>query len=69
MYVRAMINKSTLPFIRKNKQISFEYVERIIKYNKQRILQWEDLSNDDFPTLKQAKAIAACFRVLLSADY
>lgn len=69
MYVRAMINKSTLPFIRKNKQISFEYVERIIKYNKQRILQWEDLSNDDFPTLKQAKAIAACFRVPFAGLY
>ena len=67
MYAR--VNKETLRFIRDRKQVSFDYVERITKYPKTKVSLWEDESSDTFPTIRQAKELAKCYRVPFAGFY
>lgn len=69
MYIYAHINKETLQFIREKKIVSFDYVNRITKLSKSKILEWEDLSSSKFPTIKQAKTIAKCYRIPFAGLY
>lgn len=65
----ALINKETLRFIREQKQVSPEYVERLTKIKPERLAEWEDLNSDVFPTINQAKALANCYRVPFAGLY
>lgn len=69
MYILAMINKATMLFLRENIELSFEYIERKAKFNKQCILQWEDSADASIPTINQAKQLAKCFRVPFAGLY
>ena len=69
MYIYARINKETLKFIREKKGISFDYISRITKYAEEKMLRWEDLSSEKYPTINQAKAIAKCYRIPFAGLY
>lgn len=69
MYVYARINKDTLKFIREKKAISFDYISRVTKYPEAKIVLWEDTATEKFPTIKQAKAIAKCYRIPFAGLY
>ena len=68
-YIYAKINKNTLRFIRDNKQVSFDYIERIAKFPKSKIILWEDDNSGKYPTIKQAKLLAQCYRVPFAGFY
>lgn len=69
MYTRALINKSTVSFIRNNTGVSYEYIERTTKFSKQHILQWENCTDPSLPTINQAKKLAKCFRTPFAGLY
>ena len=69
MYSYALINKNTLKFIREQKAISFDYVNRMTKYATDRMKVWEDPASGKFPTINQAKAIAKCYHVPFAGLY
>lgn len=69
MYTYAKINKETLRYIRVNKSVTVEHIERITKYKKQKILEWEDVGQTSLPTINQAKAIAKCLHVPFAGLY
>ena len=68
-YIYARINKDALRFIRDKKQVSFDYIERIAKFPKAKVLLWEDESSDKFPTINQAKLLAKCYRIPFAGFY
>lgn len=68
-YTYAKINKSTLRFIRNQKQISFDYIMRVAKIPEAKILLWEDETSDKFPTINQAKTLAKCYRIPFAGFY
>lgn len=67
--IYALLNKDTLRFIRETKRVSFDYIYRITKFDSNKITSWEIESNDLFPTIKQAKALAKCYRVPFAGFY
>lgn len=69
MYVYARINKETMKFIRETKAITLDYVSRITKYPSSKIEIWEKSDTEKYPTIKQAKAIAKCYRVPFAGLY
>lgn len=69
MYVYAQINKETLKFIREKKAVSYDYVARLTKYSKEKMVLWEDETSEKYPTINQAKAIAKCYRVPFAGLY
>ena len=69
MYVYARINKETMKFIRETKAITLDYVSRITKYYSSKIELWENNDTEKYPTIKQAKAIAKCYRVQFAGLY
>ena len=69
MYVYARINKETIKFIRETKAITLDYVSRITKYPSSKIEIWENSDAEKYPTIKQAKAIAKCYRVPFAGLY
>ena len=69
MYTYARINKNTLRFVREQKSVSFDYINRITKFPETKVLVWEDISSDKFPTINQAKALAKCYRVPFAGLY
>jgi Zn-dependent peptidase ImmA (M78 family) len=68
-YVYAKVNKETLRFIRDNKQVTFDYIERITKFPEEKISMWEDVTSDKLPTINQAKKLALCYRVPFAGFY
>lgn len=68
-YIYAKINKDTLRFIREKKQVSFEYIQRITKFPKEKILMWEDIASGKYPTINQAKTLAKCYHVPFAGFY
>ena len=69
MAIYAKINKDTLLFIRLQKQISFNYIERIAKFDEEKMSCWEDLTSKKFPTINQAKTLARCYHVPFAGFY
>lgn len=69
MLVYAQVNKDTLKFIREEKEISYQYIDRITKFTKARLDVWESTATDKYPTIKQAKTIAKCYRVPFAGLY
>ncbi len=69
MLVYAQINKDTLKYIREEKGVSYEYIERMAKFTKERLNIWEDVTDKKYPTINQAKAIAKCYRVPFAGLY
>lgn len=67
--IYAKLNKETMRFIRNEKQISFDYIERVTGYSKDKILLWEDENSDKYPTINQAKVLANCYRVPFAGLY
>lgn len=65
----ALINKDTLRFIREQKRVSPEYVERVTNIKPERLAEWEDSMSDALPTINQAKALAKCYRVPFAGLY
>ena len=59
MAIYAKINKDTLLFIRLQKQISFDYIERIAKFDEEKMSCWEDLTSKKFPTINQGPRTAS----------
>lgn len=68
-YEFALINKETLRFIREQKQVSPEYVERVTNIKPGKLAEWEDIHSGIFPTINQAKALAKCYRVPFAGLY
>ena len=68
-YVYARINKETLKFIRTQRQVSFEYITRITKFPQNKIELWEDESENKWPTINQAKALAKCYHIPFAGFY
>ena len=69
MYIYAQINKETLRFVRQEKALSFDYIDRITHYPESKVSSWEDDASDKFPTINQAKSIAKCYRVPFAGLY
>ncbi len=67
--VYAKINKETLSFIRETKKITFDYIEQSTKINRDKVLLWENLDSDKYPTINQAKNLAKCYRVPFAGLY
>lgn len=68
-YEFALINKDTLRFIREQKHVSLEYVERVANIRPERLAEWEDSESEELPTINQAKALAKCYRVPFAGLY
>ena len=68
-YESALINKDTLRFIREQKHVSPEYVERVANIKPERLAEWEDSKSEELPTINQAKALAKCYRVPFAGLY
>ena len=67
--VYAKINKQTLRYIREKKNISFDHILRVAKISQEKLLSWEDINSGKFPTVNQAKALAACYHVPFAGFY
>jgi Zn-dependent peptidase ImmA (M78 family) len=67
--IYAKVNKETLRFIRTTKKISFDYIHRITKFSEEKVISWEDINSDKYPTINQAKALASCYRVPFAGLY
>lgn len=59
----ATINKNTLEYILKGKNVREEYVAKKTKISVKKLKQWQNCSNMSLPTIKQAKALADCLHV------
>lgn len=68
-YIYAKINKKTLRFIRIQKRVSFEYIQRIAKFSKDKVDIWENDESNKLPTIRQAKELAKCYRVPFAGLY
>jgi len=69
MYVYARVNKETLRCIREKKSVSFDYITRMTNLPQEKVALWEDESSGKYPTIKQAKAIAKCYRIPFAGLY
>lgn len=69
MIIYALINKETLQFIREEKGVSYEYIDRSAGFSKERLNIWEDIHSDKFPTINQAKTLAKCYRIPFAGFY
>ena len=67
--IYAKINKETLGFIRNAKHVTFDYVERITNFSKDKLVLWEDETSNKYPTINQAKELAKCYRVPFAGLY
>lgn len=65
----ALINKETLLMILHKKKISNEYVLSKTKLKQDKFNKWIDANVSLLPTVKQAKAIAACIHVPFAGLY
>lgn len=65
----ALINKETLLMILHKKKISNEYVLSRTKLKQDKFNKWIDVNVSLLPTVKQAKAIAACIHVPFAGLY
>lgn len=65
----ALINKETLLTILQKKKITHEYVLMKTKLKQDKYRQWIDVHDALLPTIKQAKAIAACIHVPFAGLY
>ena len=68
-YIYAQINKATLAHIIKSKKVSHEYIIAKAKVKSEKLEKWIDLSDTAFPTLNQAKDIAASLHIPFAALY
>lgn len=69
MYVYARINKETMRCIREKKSVSFDYITRMTNFPQEKVALWEDESSGKYPTIKQAKTIAKCYRIPFAGLY
>lgn len=67
--VEAIINKETLGFICSQIGISIAFLSERTRHTEERIGLWLDTTNDDFPTINQAKGIAKVLRVPFAGLY
>lgn len=65
----ALINKSTLRFIREKTNVSFDYIYKKTKFPKEKIIKWEEPNNNELPTFNQAKILANCFQIPFAGLY
>ena len=69
MIIYALISKETLRFIREEKGVSYEYIDRIAGFSKERLNVWEDIHSEKFPKINQAKSLAKCYRIPFAGFY
>ena len=67
--IRALINKETLGFIRRNTHVSFRYIEDKTSFNEAKILLWEQIDSEVMPTINQARILAKCYRIPFAGLY
>ena len=68
-YVYAKVNKETMNFIREQRKISYDYIERITHFSRKKVEMWEKEDNDKWPTINQAKQLAKCYHVPFAGFY
>ena len=67
--VYAKVNRDTLRFIRETRRVSYEYIERITKFTRNRIQLWESGEEDKWPTINRAKELAKCYHIPFAGFY
>ena len=65
----ALINKETLNYIVKQKEVTLDYISKKIKITPEKINNLLDSNNNQLLTIKQAKSLASCLHVPFAALY
>ena len=68
-YIYAKINKNTLAYIFEGKKVSKDYVASKAGVNADKLDKWLNIADTLFPTINQAKSIAACLHIPFAGFY
>lgn len=68
-YIYAKINKNTLAYIFEGKKVSKDYVVSKVGIHADKLDKWLNIADPLFPTINQAKNIAACLHIPFAGFY
>lgn len=68
-YIYATINKETLAHICTSKKVTCQFIANRTKHKLEKLARWLDPADNLFPTINQAKELAACLHIPFASLY